>query len=195
MSNVCIKLGHLECFVPGPVLPLTYCFQLAMVILRLPSGSVVKNLPASAGDARDPGSIPGWGRSPGGGNSNPLQYSCLENPMDRGTWWTTVHGVTESDMTRHTQFPVDGDHVQKGALEDALPRVLGPVSWALLDYGPANSRLCPVSLAPGLCSLSLAPDPAAGMRHRMGSLSSTAHSSMGNSSGWGCCCCCCCCCC
>ena len=57
---------------------------------------MVKNLPASAGDARDPGSIPGWGGSPGEGNSNPLQYSCLENPMDRGTWWATVHGVTKS---------------------------------------------------------------------------------------------------
>jgi len=46
----------------------------------------VKNLPASAGDIRDAGSIPGWGRSPGGGNGNPLQYSCLENPMDGGAW-------------------------------------------------------------------------------------------------------------
>ena len=44
---------------------------------------VVKNPPADAGDVRDSGSIPGWGRSPGGGNGNPLQYSCLENPMDR----------------------------------------------------------------------------------------------------------------
>ena len=57
---------------------------------------VVKNLPASAGDTRDEGLIPGWGRSPGGGNSNPLQYSCLENPMDKGTWWATVHSVTKS---------------------------------------------------------------------------------------------------
>ena len=57
---------------------------------------VVKNLPANAGDTRDTGSIPGLGRSPGGGNGNPLQYSCLENPMDRGAWWATVHGVTKS---------------------------------------------------------------------------------------------------
>ena len=63
---------------------------------------VVKNLPASAGDIRDLGSIPGSGRSPGEGNGNPLQYSCLENPMDRGAWWATVHGVTESDMTEAT---------------------------------------------------------------------------------------------
>ena len=60
---------------------------------------VVKNLPANAGDA---GFIPGLGRSPGGGNVNPLQYSCLENSMDRGTWWTTVYGVAELDTTEHT---------------------------------------------------------------------------------------------
>ena len=51
---------------------------------------VVKNPPANAGDARDLGSIPGSGRSPGGGDINPLQYSCLENPMGRGAWWATV---------------------------------------------------------------------------------------------------------
>ena len=58
---------------------------------------VVKNPPANAGDTRDEGSIPGWGRSPGGGHSNPPQYSCLENPMDRGAWQATVHGVTKSE--------------------------------------------------------------------------------------------------
>ena len=58
---------------------------------------------ASAYSAGDPGSIPGSGTSPGEGNSNPLQYSCLENPMDRGAWWTTVHGVTES-RTRLSDF-------------------------------------------------------------------------------------------
>ena len=59
-------------------------------------GSVIKNLPANAREARDAGSIPGLGRSPGGGHGNPLQYSCLENPMDRGAWWATVHGVAKS---------------------------------------------------------------------------------------------------
>ena len=54
-------------------------------------GSLIKNLPAR--DARDMGSVPGLGRSPGGRNGNPLQYSCLENPMGRGVWWATVHGV------------------------------------------------------------------------------------------------------
>ena len=57
---------------------------------------VVRNLPANAEDVRDAGSILGSGRSPGGGHGNPLQYSCLENPMDRGAWWATVHGVAES---------------------------------------------------------------------------------------------------
>ena len=51
---------------------------------------------ASAYNVGDPGSIPGLGRSPGEGNGNPLQYSCLENPMDRGAWWATVHGVAKS---------------------------------------------------------------------------------------------------
>ena len=54
---------------------------------------VVKNPPANAGDTRDAGLIPGSGRSPGGGHGNPLQYSCLENPMDREAWWATVHSV------------------------------------------------------------------------------------------------------
>ena len=54
----------------------------------------------NAGAAGDMGLIPGYGRSPGGGHGNPLQYSCLGNPMDRGAWWATVHGVAkESDMT------------------------------------------------------------------------------------------------
>ena len=58
---------------------------------------------ASACNAGDLGSIPGLGRSPGEGNGNPLQYSCLENPMDGGAWWATVHGVTKS-QTRLSDF-------------------------------------------------------------------------------------------
>ena len=61
-----------------------------------PGGIVVKNPPANTGDTRDAGSIPGSGRSPGVGNGNPLQYSCLENSVDRGDWWTTVYVVTKS---------------------------------------------------------------------------------------------------
>ena len=63
---------------------------------------MVKNLPANAGAAGDMGSIPGSGRSPREGNGNPLQYSCLRNPMDRGAWWATVHEVAKSqDTTEH----------------------------------------------------------------------------------------------
>ena len=68
----------------------------------------IKNPPTSAGDMRDTGSVPGWGRSPGGGNGTPRQHSCLENPVDRGAWWATVHGWghEELDTTKrlaHTQ--------------------------------------------------------------------------------------------
>ena len=66
-------------------------------------GSVVKNTPANAGNARDLGLIPGSGRSPGKGNGNPLQYSCLENPMDRGAWWAAVHEVPKS-WTRQSDW-------------------------------------------------------------------------------------------
>ena len=61
-----------------------------------PGGTLVKNTSGNAGDARDLGSIPGLGRFPGEGNDNPLQYSCLENSMDRGAWQATVHRVTMS---------------------------------------------------------------------------------------------------
>ena len=67
-----------------------------MPLLGLPGGLVGKNLPASAGDARVIGLIPGLGRSPGGGNGNPLQYSCLENSKDRGAWQATVHRAAKS---------------------------------------------------------------------------------------------------
>ena len=71
----------------------------AMILRSFPGGTVVKNLPASAEDARNTGSIPGSVRSLGGGNGNPLQFSCLENSTDRGAWRAIVHGVTESDTT------------------------------------------------------------------------------------------------
>ena len=64
---------------------------------------MVKNLPANAEDIKDMGSIPGSGRSPGVGHGNPLEYSCLENPMDRGAWWAMVHRITQS-QTRLKQL-------------------------------------------------------------------------------------------
>ena len=76
-----------------------------IVVLSL----VVKNPPANAGDVRDTGLIPGSGRSSGGGHGNPLQYSCLENPMDRGACWVRVHGVAQNQTplrrySIHVQF-------------------------------------------------------------------------------------------
>ena len=68
--------------------------------MGFPGGAVAKNLPAGAGDAGDPGLIPDLGRIPREGNGNPLQYSYLDNPMDRGAWQATVHrAAKESDMT------------------------------------------------------------------------------------------------
>ena len=67
-----------------------------------PAGAVVENPPVNAGDTGDVGSIPGMGRSPGGGSGDPLQYSCLENPLDRGAWWATFHGVAKSHTHTYT---------------------------------------------------------------------------------------------
>ena len=68
-----------------------FCIGASQVVL------VVNNLPTSAGHVRDVGSIPGSGRSHGEGNGNPFQYSCLENPMDRGTWQATVHDLRKKE--------------------------------------------------------------------------------------------------
>ena len=76
-----------------------------MQSLGFPGGPVVKNPPANAGDV---GLTPGLGRSPGVGNGNPLQYSCLGNPMDRGAWWATVHGVAKvwTRLSTHTWYTI-----------------------------------------------------------------------------------------
>ena len=68
----------------------------SVAALGFQGGSVVKNLPANAGDTGDANSVHGSGRSPEGGNGNPPQYSCLENPKNRRAWWITVHEVAES---------------------------------------------------------------------------------------------------
>ena len=70
--------------------------------MGFPGGTKGKEV-ANSGDIRDEGSIPELGRSPGGGNGNPLQYSWLENPMDRGAWWATVYRITKLDMTEVTE--------------------------------------------------------------------------------------------
>ena len=75
---------------------------------------VVKSLPTNAGDARDTGSIPELGGSPGGGNGNLLPCPCLENPMDRGAWWATVHWVTKTQTrlstAQHSMLVQRGEH-------------------------------------------------------------------------------------
>ena len=79
--------------------------------MGFPGGAVVKNPPANVGDTRDVDLIPGWGRSPGGGNGSPPQYPCLENPIDRGAWRATVHGAAKSRArlsTHSTQGGVPG---------------------------------------------------------------------------------------
>ena len=72
--------------------------------MGFPGGTRVKDLPANAGDTRDTGSIPGSGKSPGVGNGNPLQYSCLENTMDRGAWLATVHGDAKCQTRERLHF-------------------------------------------------------------------------------------------
>ena len=92
-----------EFYLTAPAKPY-WRFQMSMYqseVYGFPGGSEVK---ASACNAGDLGSIPGSGRSPGEGNGNPLQYSCLENPMDGGSWWAAVHGVTKSRTRLSEQF-------------------------------------------------------------------------------------------
>ena len=92
---------------------------------------VVKNQPANAGDTRGVGWIPGSGRSPGGGSGSPLQYTCLENSKDRGTWWATGHGMAKSRTQRstHTSSP-------SAMTVDAVPFESAPLALA----GPLTGR-------------------------------------------------------
>ena len=99
-------MGHLSCFWRSLWVvewkELAICNEKIWIWIRLweyweaPVAQEVKNPPASAGDAEGQGSVPGLGRCPGEGNGYPLQYSCLENSMDRGAWWATVHRVAKS---------------------------------------------------------------------------------------------------
>ena len=96
------------------------CRQLLTPLWGFFVGSVVKNLPAYVGDM---GSIPGWGRSPGEGNGNPLQYSCLENPMGRGVWWAAVPGVARDriwlcNWTTPPSWDVDSGLVSSRSTEE-----------------------------------------------------------------------------
>ena len=90
-TNVNSLMKHIKSYL---TCPFSYSFILPSITSQV--ALVVKNLPANAGDVRDLVLIPGSGRFPGGGHGNPLQYSCLENPMNREAWQATVHGVTNS---------------------------------------------------------------------------------------------------
>ena len=82
--------------------------------MGFPGGSVIKNLPASVGDTGDVGSTPESGRSPGGRNFNPLQYSCLENPMDGNIPGSCVHGILQARILEWVAYPPSGDLLDPG---------------------------------------------------------------------------------
>ena len=120
-----------------------------MSYLGLPVGTVVKNLPASAGETKDSGSIPESGRSPEEGTSNPLQYSCMGNPMDRGAWWATVHGVAESATAKYASILYTQAHVL----------FLGKVSVGSIASGLRNGSIVQQSLMFQKNMLATRPEP------------------------------------
>ena len=118
---------------------------------------VLKNSPAKAGDAGDEVSIPRSRRSPGGGNGNPLQYSCLENPMDRGAWWATVHRIVKS-LTQLNWLSTDACDLMAAKLMFWSPffwHLFLDLSWLRSQKGewgiycpPSNQPSC--QLGPGV---------------------------------------------
>ena len=102
--------------------------KLCYIYMGFPGSSDSKESPYSAGDL---GSIPGPGGSPGEGNSNPLQYSCLENPMDRGAWWATVHGVAKSRTWLSNFASLHWLHCWPHNLLDCICNIIssGPGKW------------------------------------------------------------------
>ena len=99
-----------------------FLWKKCKAVYSFPGSSVVKNPSATAGDTGDMGSIPGWGRYPRGGNGNPLQYSCLENSMDRGTWWATAHGVSKSQIQLRSWASTHAEQCKQILLFSAFPR-------------------------------------------------------------------------
>ena len=90
--------------------------------------------------AGDPGSIPGSGRSPGEGNGNPLQYSCLENSMDRGAWRATVHGVAKRDVTERLRLLWHISDSMDVSLSELREMVMGREVWRAMIHGVTKSR-------------------------------------------------------
>ena len=109
-----------------------------MYIYGLPGDASGKEPTTNAGHAGDVGSIPGSGRSPGGGNGNPLQYSCLENPMDREAWWVIVHGVAKSWTRLKRLSPAQHNLLWASCGPACLPGVLR-IKGEPAGSGPGNS--------------------------------------------------------
>ena len=103
-------------------------------------GTVVKNLPANAGDTRELGSISGLGRSSGVRNGNPHQYSCLENSMDRGVWWATIHEVAELDMTEQLSMHMYKLSQVKALFKAKCFKIFNRYYQIILCRGPAKSH-------------------------------------------------------
>ena len=117
-------------------------------VTPLRASQVVKNQPANAGDLRDRGSIvgiPGSGRSPGGGNGNPLQYSCLENPMDRGAWWATVRGVTKSQTHLNNSARMHTRNITKAYCPQHLTAILLSAGSRVKGKKWSNSLMFPLN--------------------------------------------------
>ena len=120
----------------GPALLTEVLETVFLIRCRLLVPLVVnKETSANEGDIRDTGLIPGSERSPGGGHGNPLQYSCLENCMDRGAWWATVHGVAKKRLSRHVPFSKSGG----GLRLCSSNRLPGQCCWSK-DYTSSNKE-------------------------------------------------------
>ena len=111
---------------------------------------VIKSLPANGGDARDSGLIPGLRRSPGGGDGNPLRYSCLKNFMDRGSWWATVHRVTKSQTGLSSSHTHTHTHTHTHAIDILLAichsQLLCQLAWFSLRISVPILAHCPSAL-------------------------------------------------
>ena len=118
--------------------------------MGFPGGSVIKNQLANAGDPGDAGSIPGSGRSPGGGNDNPLQYSCLENTMDRETWKTTAQRVTKS-RTRLKRLSMHALFSSQESSDDTDME-----KTAIIVLG-RKIKYCSLSFSKGIIKMTLSP--------------------------------------
>ena len=158
VGNIPIWKVSLSGFQPSFMLNLPWSSHTLLLGLSInfcpmgfPGGSVVKSLPADTGDA---GLTPESGRSPEVGNDNPLQYSRVENPIDRGAWRATVHGVSksQSQLSTHTQV-VESFWPKRAIFKDVVPKSAASGSPGNLSEMPAH-RLCPRAVSEWMWQLS-----------------------------------------